>query len=556
MNQTYTVGDYLLDRLSELGIRHMFGVPGDYNLAFLDNVIDHENIEWVGNRNELNAAYAADGYARLNGIAALATTYGVGELSAINGIAGSYAEHVPVVKITGAPTTKVMDNGLYVHHTLGDGKFDHFSRMFQEVTVAQTLLLQENAAQEIDRVLLACLTEKRPVHITLPIDVYDKPANKPKYPLHDEVAVSNQEAIDQMIAEVAPVIDQATHPVILAGYEVNRYENREALQKLVDKTGIPVTILSGGKGAFNEEHPKFIGVYNGELSTPYLQKRVDEADCIIQIGAKPTDSTTGGFSYNFSDKSVIQISPFSVKTTQQKYAPVTMQDALRALADQLKPKKSEDLNIISLQSQIKQDSQTEKTESITQEWFYQQLSQFMNENDVLLAEQGTSFYGAATMPIPKDTMFIGQPLWGSIGFTLPALLGSQLADTSRRNILLIGDGSFQLTAQELSTMLDQKIKPIIFLINNDGYTVERAIHGENQPYNDIPMWDYQKLAGVFAPEEESLSLKVQTASELVEALETVENNQDRLSFIEVIMHRDDKPELLAKLTKRFASQNV
>src|SRR5699024_3176843 len=114
-----------------LGIRHMFGVPGDYNLAFLDNVNDYEGMAWVGNRNELNAAYAADGYARLNGIAALATTYGVGELSAINGIAGSYAEHVPVVKITGAPTTKVIDDGLYVHHTLGDGKFDHFSRMFQ-----------------------------------------------------------------------------------------------------------------------------------------------------------------------------------------------------------------------------------------------------------------------------------------------------------------------------------------------------------------------------------------------------------------------------------------
>src|SRR5699024_5078227 len=149
----------------------MFGVPGDYNLAFLDNVIDYEVMAWVGNRNELNAAYAADGYARLNGIAALATTYGVGVLSAINGIDGSYAEHVQVVKITGATTTKVMAYGLYVHQTLCDEKFVHFSRMFQEVTVAQTLLSQENAAQVIDRVLLACLTDKRPVHITLPIFV-------------------------------------------------------------------------------------------------------------------------------------------------------------------------------------------------------------------------------------------------------------------------------------------------------------------------------------------------------------------------------------------------
>lgn len=556
MKQTYTVGNYLLDRLAELGVRHMFGVPGDYNLAFLDEVIDHEKMEWVGNRNELNAAYAADGYARLNGIAALATTFGVGELSAINGIAGSYAEHVPVVKITGAPTTKVMDNGLYVHHTLGDGKFDHFSRMFQEVTAAQTFLTQENAAQEIDRVLVACLTEKRPVHITLPIDVYNKPANKPQGPLHEEVARSNKDAMEQMVAAIAPVINQAKKPIILAGYEVNRYENRSELQAFAEKTGIPVTILSGGKGAFNEEHPQFLGVYNGELSDTHLQQRVNEADCIVQIGAKPTDSTTGGFSYNFSEKHVIQISPFSVTTTEEKHAPITMNDALRALPDSIVQKDLDERNTTSLLSNGQKSSYEATENELTQERFYERLSQFMDEKDVLLAEQGTSFYGAATMPIPKDTMFIGQPLWGSIGFTFPALLGSQLADRNRRNILLIGDGSFQLTAQELSTMLHQKINPIIFLINNDGYTVERAIHGENQSYNDIPMWDYKKLAEVFDPTNNSLTRKVQTETELEEALTATENNRDYLSFIEVVMHRDDKPDLLAQLSKRFANQNA
>ena len=136
----YTVSTYLLDRLSELGIEHIFGVPGDYNLAFLDDVIAHEKLEWIGNCNELNAAYAADGYARIKGIAALITTFGVGELSAINGIAGSYAENVPVIKITGTPTTTVMENGELVHHTLGGGKFNHFSNMYREITVAQTKL--------------------------------------------------------------------------------------------------------------------------------------------------------------------------------------------------------------------------------------------------------------------------------------------------------------------------------------------------------------------------------------------------------------------------------
>lgn len=555
MKNVYTVGNYLLDRLSELGVRHMFGVPGDYNLSFLDDIIDYDGIEWVGNCNELNAAYAADGYARVNGIAALITTFGVGELSAINGIAGSYAERVPVVKITGLPTTNVMDNGLYVHHTLGDGRFDHFSNMFKEVTVAQTLLTQENAAQEIDRVLLSCWRQKRPVHINLPIDVYNKPINKPSKPLLDDTVSTNQDALHQFLTEIAPIINQAKSPVILADYEVYRYQAQEVLQYFAEKTGFPVTTLSMGKGVFNEEHPQFIGVYNGDLSSSYIQQRIDQADCIISIGVKLTDSITGGFSHGFSEENVIHIHPFSVKAKSKKYAPVTMKDALLTLSNEIEHRNLEDLNIDSVISQTTKDQYVVKEDMITQKRFFERISHFLKEKDVLLAEQGTSFFGAATMPLPKETTFIGQPLWGSIGYTLPALLGTQLADQSRRNILLIGDGSFQLTAQEISTMLRQQIKPIIFLINNDGYTVERAIHGEDQVYNDIQMWDYQKLPDVLGPKERSLTFKVQTEPELEEALAAAERDRDHLIFIEVVMDRDDKPELLDQISKRFATQN-
>ncbi|MCJ8013009.1 alpha-keto acid decarboxylase family protein [Paenibacillus sp. KQZ6P-2] len=556
MKNVFTVGNYLLDRLSELGIRHIFGVPGDYNLSFLDDVIEYEGIDWVGNCNELNAAYAADGYARVNGIAALITTFGVGELSAINGIAGSYAENVPVVKITGLPTTKVINDGLYVHHTLGDGKFDHFSNMFKEVTVAQTLLTQENAAQEIDRVLLSCWREKRPVHINLPIDVYNKPINKPSKRLLDDIVSSNQDALHQLLTEITPIINQAKSPVILADYEVYRYQAQEMLQHFAEKTGFPVATLSMGKGVFNEEHPQFIGVYNGDLSSPYIQQRIDQADCIISIGVKLTDSITGGFSHGFSEETVIHIHPFSVKAKNKKYAPVTMNEALLSLSNEIEQRNFEDLNIISVNSQTTKDQYVVKEGMITQKCFFERISHFLKEKDVLLAEQGTSFFGATMMPLPKDTTFIGQPLWGSIGFTLPALLGTQLADQSRRNILLIGDGSFQLTAQEISTMLRQQIKPIIFLINNDGYTVERAIHGEDQVYNDIQMWDYQKIPDVLGPKERSLTFKVQTEPELEEALEAAERDRDHLIFIEVVMDRDDKPELLNHISKRFATQNI
>ncbi|MGR3778387.1 alpha-keto acid decarboxylase family protein [Bacillus paramycoides] len=557
MKMQYTVSTYLLDRLHELGIEHIFGVPGDYNLAFLDDVIAHKNLEWIGNCNELNAAYAADGYSRIKGIAALITTFGVGELSAINGIAGSYAENVPVIKITGTPTTKVMENGELVHHTLGDGKFDHFSNMYREITVAQTNLTPEHAAEEIDRVLRACWNEKRPVHINLPIDVYNKPINKPTEPILNKPILSNKEALDKMLLHATSKINSAKKPVILADFEVNRFHAEEDLQHFVEKTGFPIATLSMGKGIFPEKHPQFIGVYTGDVSSPYLQKRIDESDCIISIGVKLTDTITGGFTQGFTKEQVIEIHPYTVKIIDKKYGPVLMQDVLQHLSDSIEHRNEENLEIkpfISESSSITEDFNP-KVQMVTQKRFWQRMYHFLKENDVLIAEQGTPFFGSASIPLPNNTTYVGQPLWGSIGYTLPALLGTQLADLSRRNILIIGDGSFQLTVQELSTILHHNLKPIIFLINNNGYTVERAIHGPNQPYNDIQMWDYDKFPNVFGSEEKSLTFKVKNETELVEVLSKITFNMDRLILIEVVMSQGDQPELLAKLGKRFGKQN-
>ncbi len=179
MQSTYTIADYLVDRLAGCGIDHMFGVPGDYNLQFLDHVIDHPRLCWVGCANELNAAYAADGYARVHGAGALLTTYGVGELSALNGVAGSFAEYVPVLHIVGAPGTASQQRGEMLHHTLGDGDFGHFFEMSIPLSVARAKLTASNACQEIDRVLREMLTERRPAYLMLPADVAKAPATAP-----------------------------------------------------------------------------------------------------------------------------------------------------------------------------------------------------------------------------------------------------------------------------------------------------------------------------------------------------------------------------------------
>ncbi len=559
MEGHYTVGTYLLDRLSELGIRHLFGVPGDYNLNFLTQVVKDGRLSWVGNRNELNGAYAADGYARINGIAAMVTTFGVGELSAINGVAGSFAEEVPVVAITGTPATSVMQSGGLVHHTLGDGEFGHFLAAYREVTAAQTLLTQNNAPEEIDRVLRICWQEKRPVYIALPADVTGQIVDPPQGPLLNRIQASNISLppSPRALEQVAQRLDKAQRPVILADFEVVRHHAQDALRQLVDASGFPVASFSMGKGVIDENHPQFIGVYNGALSDDWLHRRIAESDCVVMVGVKLVDTITGSFTHGITPERSVDIHPHSVTVDGETFENTDMAEFLKALSVQLSPRRPESLDIIPASTQhpvFGVPFSPRPGEAIVQDRFWIRFGQFLEPGDVLITEQGTAFFGASALPLPSGATCIGQPLWGSIGYTLPALLGSQLANPSRRNILVIGDGSFQLTVQELSTMIQWRTHPIILVLNNDGYTVERAIHGPFEPYNDIPMWDYQQFPKIFG-DSTSLTRRVATEEELDNALGEADLARDRTVLIEVVLGRMDAPKLLKRLGHAMAAQN-
>ncbi|MEH7244081.1 indolepyruvate decarboxylase [Bacillus thuringiensis] len=558
MFKIYTIGMYLLDRLHELGVCHVFGVAGDYNLTFLDDVINHEEIDWIGTCNELNAAYAADGYARMKGIGAVVTTFGVGELSAVNGIAGAYAEKVPVVKITGAPHTDIMETDLAVHHTLGDGIFDHFSKIFQQITAAQAFLTVENAAEEIDRVLSYCWFEKCPVYINFPVNVVKQPIDKPKAKLLMQEKTNNITEIEWVLEKILTVVEGSKNPIILADYEVNRYQLEKELKELMTITGFPIATLSRGKGIVDERHPQFIGIYNGDLSQPYVRERIDNSDCIMSIGVQLTDLTTGGFSHRFSDRNTIEINQGQIKIKREMGININceLKDVLQRLISLFYSKvNSVPLQINSFLSQsidMTVKCRGQKNKLISQRYFWNQIYHFLQSEDVILADQGTAFYGATMIPLPSKCRFIGQPLWGSIGYTLPALLGAQLADVNQRNILFIGDGAFQMVSQELSTIIRERLTPIIFLLNNDGYTTERIIQGEFQKYNDLQMWDYCQFAKCLTLDEENiLIMKVCDEEEFEEALLQASHAVNHLIFIEVIMERSDVPVLLDGLAKKL-----
>lgn len=542
------VGQYLMDAIRSVGVDKVFGVPGDFNLTFLDDIINRDDMEWIGNTNELNASYAADGYARIKGISAMVTTFGVGELSAVNGIAGAYAERVPVIAITGAPTREVERAGKYVHHSLGEGTFDDYRKMYEPITTAQGYITPENAQTEIPRLINAAINEKRPVHIHLPIDV--AAVNIEVQTPYQYTAPVKQD-VDSYIDIIENKVKNAKQPLIITGHEINSFALHDKLEQFVNQTHIPVAQLSLGKGAFNEENQYYMGIYDGKIADEQIKTYVDHSDVILNIGAKLTDSATAGFSYKFNLENVIMINHHHFKVGELRDEEVRLADLLDSLleidytADVSYPR-----------YQVTNETVELSDEPLKQSTYFKLMQQFIQPKDVILAEQGTSFFGAYDLLFSKDNTFIGQPLWGSIGYTLPATLGTQIADKQRRNVLLIGDGSLQLTVQALSTIIREDLKPVIFVINNDGYTVERKIHGESASYNDIKMWDYKQLPFVFGMKETEVKIHdVTTSNALATALNEINQTPNMMHFVEVHMDVHDAPEKLDAIGKAFAQQN-
>ncbi|MFB7630248.1 alpha-keto acid decarboxylase family protein [Streptomyces sp. NPDC056149] len=552
-----TVGAYLLRRLRELDIEHVFGVPGDYNLGFLDLVVDFPGLEWIGTCNELDAGYAADGYGRLRGAAAVVTTFGVGELSAVNAIAGSYAESVPVLAITGMPATAVAAAGTPVHHTLMDGEYDHFGRMFAEVTVARATLTAQNAPAEIDRVLTALRRHRKPVHLNLPTDVVLANVPAPAAPLPAADAPTDPALLRAFRDAAARLLDDARTVTVLAGHEADRYGLRAPLAGLLAAAPVRAAVYSTGKGLVDEGAPGFAGVYTGEFSAKPARVAVEDADCLVLAGAPVTDTVTGGFSHHFPAGRTIELRPGRATVGGAEFAGVTMTDALAALTELVRG--------LDLPEPAGYGEPPVPTAArpdrgpadgpLTQDALWAAVGDFLPAGGVLVAEQGTAFFGAQELPLPRDARFVGQPMWGSIGYTLPATLGTQLAAPDRRSVLVIGDGSLQLTAQELGSMARYGLAPVVVVINNDGYTVERAIHGATAPYNDIAAWNYTALPAAFGAGDHCVTRRVTTPAELLDAFRLAAAAPDRMVLIEAVLPRDDAPELLTALAGRFAAQN-
>ncbi|EGB8041946.1 alpha-keto acid decarboxylase family protein [Salmonella enterica] len=548
MQNPYTVADYLLDRLAGCGIGHLFGVPGDYNLQFLDHVIDHPTLRWVGCANELNAAYAADGYARMSGAGALLTTFGVGELSAINGIAGSYAKYVPVLHIVGAPCSAAQQRGELMHHTLGDGDFRHFYRMSQAISAASAILDEQNACFEIDRVLGEMLAARRPGYIMLPADVAKKTAIPPTQALALPVHEAQSGVETAFRYHARQCLMNSRRIALLADFLAGRFGLRPLLQRWMAETPIAHATLLMGKGLFDEQHPNFVGTYSAGASSKEVRQAIEDADRVICVGTRFVDTLTAGFTQQLPAERTLEIQPYASRIGETWFnlpmaqAVSTLRELCLECAFAPPPTRS-----------AGQPVRIDKGE-LTQESFWQTLQQYLKPGDIILVDQGTAAFGAAALSLPDGAEVVLQPLWGSIGYSLPAAFGAQTACPDRRVILIIGDGAAQLTIQEMGSMLRDGQAPVILLLNNDGYTVERAIHGAAQRYNDIASWNWTQIPPALNAAQQAECWRVTQAIQLAEVLERLARPQ-RLSFIEVMLPKADLPELLRTVTRALEARN-
>ena len=549
----YTAGSYLAKRFEQMGIEHNFIVPGDLNLVLLDELLKNKNLEQVGCCNELNAAYAAEGYARAKGAGAVVTTFNVGAFSAINGIAGAYAERLPVIFVSGSYNTNDPNAGHIPHHSLGIQDLNYQCEMISKVTCdAAQIIHEKDAPYLIDRVILNALSQRLPGYIEIPCNIADSPCPDPvPFETLSKPPASDPKILQAAVDAAGDLINDANNPILLAGPNLRSYGAIGAFRELAEALGCAVAVQPSAKSFFPENHPQFIGIYWGSVSSPGCEEIVDWADLIIAAGAVYTDYSTVGWTAQPPDAKTINAEPNRVRSINADYNELELVDFLSALAKEVKKNASS----LMMFNKTRRDQEPIKPANpkkpLTRMEMIRQIQDLLSPKTTLFVESGDSWFNGMFMELPENANFEIEMQWGSIGWSVASTFGYALAVGPDQQVLsLIGDGSFQFTAQEVANMIRYELDNVIlFIVNNRGYVVESEIH--EGPYNYFKNWNYAGLIEVLnADDGHGLGLTASTGGELAEAIEKAKIHKGGSVLIECqIEHEDCSRELLEWGTK-------
>jgi TPP-dependent 2-oxoacid decarboxylase len=561
-----TIGTYLIQRIYEHGVRYVFGVPGDFVLGFYQQLNDSNKLKIINTCDEQGAAFAADAYARINGLGVVCVTYCVGGLKVVNATAQAFAEKSPLVVISGAPGINERIKNPLLHHKVRD--FDTQQKIFEHMTVNSLLIDNpRTAAKDIDRVLSSAIRYKRPVYIELPRDKVSTPIpiNQEQHPDSsttplktakvEEGYETDIESMREALAEATAMINSSKQPVVIAGVELHRFALQDKLLQLIAKTNIPVVATVLSKSVISEDHPLYLGVYEGAMGHESVREYVESSDCLILLGALMTDINFGISPTPIESSKSIYVTCEKLSVKHHNYENILLQDFLTSLIEA--PLAKKDLMLLEKQRDIKNNKNKNKrfsaarNQKITVKRLFERLNFSITDNVIVIADVGDSLFGALDLTIHGQTDFLSPAYYCSMGFAVPAAIGAQLAKPTLRPIVIVGDGAFQMTGMEISTISRFALNPIIIVLNNNGYGTERPML--DGPFNDVLPWNYYRIPEVIGGH--GRGFVIETEDQLEESLLAAENiYSQELCIIDVRLDTHDGSPALQRLTESLGKK--
>lgn len=541
-----SIGQYLINRLQDYGIHDLFGIPGDYVLSFY-GMLEKSPINVVGATREDCAGFAADAYARLNGMGALCITYCVGGLSVCNSVAGAFAEKSPVVVISGSPGLNERQNNPLLHHKVRE--FRTQLEVFEKLCIDCAELKDPlTAFAEIERVLDACDRFKRPVYIEIPRDMVDvvpptaQGFQRPKL----EVDV---DALGEAVKEAVTRMQAAKKPVIIAGVEIHRLGLQDQVIKLAEQAGIPIAATILGKSVIRETHPLYVGLYEGAMGNPQVTNFIEDSDCVLLLGTFMTDINLGIYTANLDLKKCIYATSEQLQISHHYYHQLPLDGFIDGLI--VANPKTGQRTIPDEFHRPAEPIQVDADGPLKVSRMMRLINDYLDKDNIVIADIGDSLFASTELRVHERADFLSPAYYTSMGFATPATVGACVAKPDQRVVTICGDGAFQMTGQELSTIIRHGYNPILILLDNHGYGTERYLHEGEWEYNEIHPWNYHRLPDIYGGGKGYL---VHTEGEFAEALESAWKDQSCCQIIQAKLAEGDASTTMLQLAQRLGAR--
>jgi indolepyruvate decarboxylase len=529
---------FLFDALQQYGVRHIFGIPGDFALNLYEALEQDGRFSLIRLSHEPAVGFAADGAARATGgLGVCCVTYGAGGLNMVNPVACAYAEESPLVVISGGPGRREKRAAIPVHHEVKS--FESQLKVYAEVTEYAAILDDPGtAAGQITHALEVANKVKRPVYLEVPRDMVFEDIAVPGARLTIELRTDDG-AVDEAADEIVSRMSAAARPVLIVGVEVHRFQLRSRVRAFAERLGIPVASSFLGRGVFPTQHPQFVGTYLGVASPAALREIVEESDCVLLLGEQISDTSLGISARRLSEKNMMIATARDVFVGHHRYEHAPLECLVDRLAEAAWPARSP----MAMPHQTPVDRTADQHAAITVLDVIATLNAFFeaHPDTPLVADTGDALFASVDI---QSNDIMAPAYYATMGFAIPGALGMQIA-SGRRPLVLMGDGAFQMTGPEISHAAEYDCNPIIVLLNNRRWEMLQAFFPK-AGYNDTVAWPFAKLAELWG----GRGVEVTTPSQLGEAL-TAAFDSERFSLIEVRLQPGDISPILQRFTKAF-----